>query len=36
MSRSLDHRHKLRLYVENAGLWNPADAVKCAALRKLA
>ena len=26
MSRSLDHRHKVRLYVERAGLWNPADA----------
>jgi hypothetical protein len=26
MSRSLDQRHKVRLYVEKAGLWNPADA----------
>jgi hypothetical protein len=26
MSRSLDHRHKERLYVEKARLWNPADA----------
>ena len=27
MSRSLDDRHKVRLYVEKAGLWNPADSV---------
>jgi hypothetical protein len=26
MSRSLDHRHRVRLYVEKVGLWNPADA----------
>jgi hypothetical protein len=28
MSRSLDRRHKVRLYVEKAGLWNPAGAVE--------
>jgi hypothetical protein len=27
MSRRLDHRHKVRLYVEKAALWNPADAL---------
>ena len=29
MSGRLDHRHKVRLYVAKAGLWNPADASLC-------
>jgi hypothetical protein len=27
MSRRLDHRHQVRLYVEKAALWNPAGAL---------
>ena len=36
MSRSLEHRHKVRLYVGKTGLSNPADTVERAVLRKLA
>jgi hypothetical protein len=34
MSRRPEHRHKVRLYVEKAGLWNPADVVYRAGLHK--
>ena len=25
MSRSIEHGRKVRLYIENGGLWNPVD-----------
>ena len=36
MPRSLEHRHKVRLYEQKTGLSNPADTLERAVLRKLA